>query len=270
MSAEPERTEAERADELALPTRQPLADRTCLVTGASRGIGRGIARELGRYGATVIVNYRSSERAAYEVADAISAADTEGTAHPVQADVTDRADVETMREAVHEAFGPIDVLVNNAGVTCDRTFDEMTAEDWHRVFDVSLHGAFNCTKAFYDDLETADDGRIVNISSVIGKQGNVGQANYAAAKSGLFGFTRSLALELAGTGTTANCIAPGFTRTEMVESIPEEIQEQLRDDIPLDRFATVDEIAGLVRYLAREESGYVTGEVIDVNGGIDL
>ncbi|QFU83221.1 beta-ketoacyl-ACP reductase [Natronorubrum aibiense] len=256
--------------ELELPPRQPLSGRTCLVTGASRGIGRGIARELGRHGATVIVNYRSSEGDAHAVADSITDSDADGTGHPVQADVTDRADVEAMSDAVHDEFGPIDVLVNNAGITADCTFANMTAEDWHRVFDVSLHGTFNCTKAFYDDLETVDHGRIINISSVIGKQGNVGQANYAAAKSGLFGFTRSLALELAGTGTTANCIAPGFTRTEMVEAIPDKIQDGLREDIPLERFAAVDEIASLARYLATEQSGYITGEVIDVNGGIDL
>ncbi|MDQ2051559.1 beta-ketoacyl-ACP reductase [Natronolimnohabitans sp. A-GB9] len=259
-----------RSHDVTQPPRQPLAGRTCLVTGASRGIGRGIARELGRYGATVVVNYRSSEAAAHEVADEITNADTEGTGHPVQADVTDRAEIETMREAVDDTFGEIDVLVNNAGINVDRTFENMTAEDWHQVFDVSLHGAFNCTKTFYDDLKAADDGRIINISSVIGKQGNVGQANYAAAKSGLFGFTRSLALELAGTGTTANCIAPGFTETEMVESIPDEVQAELLEEIPVDRFATVEEVAGLVRYLADEQSGYITGEVIDVNGGIDL
>ncbi|WP_049891880.1 beta-ketoacyl-ACP reductase [Natronococcus amylolyticus] len=261
---------AERRDTLELPPRQPLTGRTCLVTGASRGIGRCIARELGRHGATVIVNYRSSEEAAHEVADTITEADFEGTAHPVQADVTDRDEIETMREAVHETFGPIDVLVNNAGITCDRPFQKMTVEDWHRVIDVSLHGTFNCTQTFYDDVKTVDHGRVINISSVIGKQGNVGQANYAAAKSGLFGFTRSLALELASTGTTANCIAPGFTHTEMVEALPDEIQDDLRAEIPLERFADTSEIAGLVRYLASEQSGYMTGEVIDINGGIDL
>ncbi|MFC4438515.1 MULTISPECIES: 3-oxoacyl-ACP reductase FabG [Natrialbaceae] len=260
---------AEPAD-LDRPSRQPLAGRTCLVTGASRGIGHGIARELGRYGATVVINYRSSEEAAHVVADAITEADTAGTAHPVQADVTDRAEIETMRDAVHDAFGPIDVLVNNAGITCDRTFQKMTAEDWHRVIDVSLNGTFNCTQTFYDDITAVDHGRVINISSVIGKQGNVGQANYAAAKSGLFGFTRSLALELAGSDATANCIAPGFTRTEMVKAIPDDIQDSLRADIPLERFASVSEVAGLVRYLAGEQSGYVTGEVIDINGGIDL
>lgn len=256
--------------DVELPARQPLAGRTCLITGGSRGIGRGIARELGRYGATVVVNYRSSEAAANEVADVITEADTAGTAYSVQADVTDRAEISTMHEAVHDTVGPIDVLVNNAGITCDCMFTNMTHEDWHRVIDVLLHGTFNCTQAFYDDLEAADNGRLINISSVIGKQGNVGQANYAAAKSGLFGFTRSLALELAGSGATANCIAPGFTRTEMVEAIPDGIQDDLRRDIPLDRFASVNEIAGLIRYLATEQSGYITGEVIDVNGGIDL
>ncbi|SEW14333.1 beta-ketoacyl-ACP reductase [Natrinema salifodinae] len=258
------------ADELELPSRQPLADRTCVVTGASRGIGRSIARELGRYGATVIVNYRSSEAAAHEVAESITEADGEGMGYPIRADVTDREAVAEMRDAVHDALGPIDVLVNNAGITQDRLFAEMTAEDWHRAIDVSLNGTFNCTRAFYDDIERADHGRLIAISSIIGKQGNVGQANYAAAKSGLFGFTRSLALELASSGSTANCIAPGFTRTEMVETIPDDVREDLRDDIPLDRFASVTDIAGLVRYLATEEAGYITGEVIDVNGGLDL
>ncbi|GAB3669805.1 beta-ketoacyl-ACP reductase [Halopiger thermotolerans] len=260
---------AETGD-LDRPPRQPLAGRTCVVTGASRGIGRGIATELGRYGATVIVNYRSSESAAHAVADTITDADTEGIAYPIQADVTDRDEIDAMRDTVTDAVGSIDVLVNNAGITCDRTFAKMTSEDWRRVLDVSLHGTFNCTKAFYDDLEAADNGRIITISSVIGKQGNVGQANYAAAKSGLFGFTRSLALELADSGTTANCIAPGFTRTEMVEAIPDHIQDELRAEIPLERFATIDEIASLVRYLASEEASYITGEVIDVNGGVDL
>ena len=259
-----------RSTDLERPSRQPLAGRTCLVTGASRGIGRSIASELGRHGATVIVNYRSSEAAAHEVADAITDADTEGSAHPIQASVTDRDAVGEMREAVHDTVGPIDVLVNNAGITRDRTFGEMTAEDWQRVIDVSLNGTYNCTKTFYDDLERVDDGRIVNVSSVVGKQGNVGQANYAAAKSALFGFTRSLALELADSGTTVNCVAPGFTRTTMVESIPDRIRDEIRAEIPLERFAEPSEIASLVRFLASEESRYITGEVIDINGGIDL
>jgi len=253
-----------------MTVRHTLDCQTCLVTGASRGIGRGIARELGRQGATVIVNYRSSEAAAQEVADAITDADGEGNGYSIQADVTDSEAVLTMQEAIHETVGPIDVLVNNAGVTQDRTFANMTAEDWHTVIDVCLHGTFNVTNAFYDDLRHADQGRLINIASVVGKQGNIGQANYAAAKSGLFGFTRSLALELAKTGTTANCVAPGFTRTGMLEDVPEDVQEQIRDEIPLGRFADISEITGLVQFLAGPKSAYVTGEVLDINGGIDL
>ncbi|MFC6719440.1 beta-ketoacyl-ACP reductase [Natrialbaceae archaeon GCM10025810] len=260
----------EEDDGLTLPDRQPLAGRTCLVTGASRGIGRHIASELGRYGATVVVNYRSSEAAAHAVADRITEAEGEGLGYPIRADVTDLDEVAAMRDAVADALGPIDVLVANAGVTRDRRFAEMSAEEWHRTIDVCLHGTFNCTKAFYDDIERADHGRLVTISSVVGKQGNVGQANYAAAKSGLFGFTRSIALELAPSGSTANCVAPGFTDTEMVQTIPEDVRAEIRSNVPLGRFADPDEIAGLVRYLAGEESGYITGEVIDVNGGTDL
>jgi 3-oxoacyl-[acyl-carrier protein] reductase len=252
------------------PPRQPLADRTCLVTGASRGIGRAIAYELGRYGATVVVNYRESEADAHAVADAITEADGAGQGHPVQADVTDADAVADMREAIHDSLGSIEVLVTNAGITRDRKFENMTADEWEQVIDVSLNGAYHCARTFYDDIETADDGRLITISSVVGKQGNVGQANYAAAKSGLFGFTRSLALELAPASSTANCITPGFTTTEMLEVVPDEIQAQLREDIPLGRFADVDEIAGLVRYLAGPGSSYITGEVIDITGGIDL
>ncbi|MFC4543803.1 3-oxoacyl-ACP reductase FabG [Halosolutus amylolyticus] len=247
-----------------------LSDRTCLVTGGSRGIGRAIAIELGRRGATVVVNYRSSEAAAHEVADRIDEADGDGRGFPAQADVADFDAVEEMRTGVHEAVGDLDVVVTNAGINVDRTFDDMTVADWNRVIDVSLHGAFNTTKVFYDDIRSADEGRLITVSSVIGKQGNVGQANYAAAKSGLFGFTRSLALELAEWGSTANCVAPGFTRTSMVEGIPGEIKERIRSDVPLERFAEPEEIAGLVRYLASRESSYITGEVIDINGGVDL
>lgn len=253
-----------------MTAQQLLADQICLVTGGSRGIGRGIARELGRQGATVIVNYRSSEAAAQEVADAITDDEGEGSGYQIQADVTELEEIATMQQAVHEAVGPIDVLVNNAGITQDRTFANMTAEDWHSVIDVCLHGTFNVTNAFYDDLRHADHGRLINIASVVGEQGNIGQANYAAAKSGLFGFTRSLALELAQTGTTANCVAPGFTSTDMLNDVPDDIQTEIREEIPLGRFADISDIAGLVRYLASKDSAYITGEVLDVNGGVDL
>ncbi len=245
-----------------------MSGRTCVVTGSARGIGRGIAEDFGRHGANVVVNYRSSEESAHETVAAVE--DAGGEAIAVRADVTDTAEIEAMRDRTHERFGPADVLVNNAGINRDTRFHEMDAEEWNAVLEVNLGGTFNATKAYYQDITQADDGRLINISSIVGKQGNFGQANYAAAKSGMFGFTRTLAIELAAGGSTANCVAPGFTETDMLQSVPERVRERIVADIPLGRFASIDEIAGVVRFLASPESAYVTGEVIDVNGGMDL
>lgn len=242
--------------------------RTCVITGSARGIGRGIAKYLGEEGANVVVNYRSSEGAAHEAVEAIEAAGGEAVA--AQADVTNREEVERMREICHEAFGPADVLVNNAGITADTQFTDMSREEWDRVIDVNLGGMFNCTQEFYDDIWNAEDGRLINISSVVGKQGNFGQANYATAKSGMFGFTRTIALELAQGGSTANCVAPGFTRTDMLETVPDKVLDRIISGIPLRRLAEVEDIAAVVRFLASEDSSYVTGEIIDVTGGMDL
>jgi 3-oxoacyl-[acyl-carrier protein] reductase len=244
-----------------------LADRTCLVTGASRGIGRAIAEELGEQGAEVAVNYRSSEAEAHEVVEHIEAAG--GTAVPVQANVADMAEVEEMHRRVTDAFGPVDVLVNNAGVTVDKKFENMTREDWDRVIEVNLGGVFNCTKTCFEDIRRAEEGRLINISSVVGQQGNYGQANYATTKSGLFGFTRTIALELARNGSTANCVAPGFVRTDMLETVPERVQQKIIDRIPLGRFAEVEDIAGIVRFVASPESSYMTGQILAVNGGME-
>jgi 3-oxoacyl-[acyl-carrier protein] reductase len=244
-----------------------LEEQTCVVTGASRGIGRGIATELGSKGADVVVNYRSSEAEAHEVVDEIEAAG--GNAAAVRADVSDFDDVASMGEAVHDAFGPPDVLVNNAGLTIDKTFANMTREDWERVMDVNLGGVYNCTKVFFEDLRGAEEGRLINISSVVGQQGNYGQANYATTKSGLFGFTRTIALEMARSGSTANCVAPGFVETDMLAEVPERVQEKILERIPLDRFATVDDVSGIVRFLASEESSYMTGQILGVNGGME-
>lgn len=243
-------------------------DRTCLITGGAQGIGRGIAKQLARDGANVVVNYRSSEAEAAELVETIEA--NGGRAMAIQADVSDKAAVEEMADRAREAFGPIDVLINNAGVTRDTKFTDMSKEEWDTVIDVNLTGSFNCTKVFYEDIRDAEEGRIINISSIVGKQGNLGQANYAAAKAGLFGLTRTLAIELAPSGSTANCVAPGFTRTAMLETVPESVLENILEKIPLNRFATVDDIASMVSYLASEDSSYITGEVIDVNGGMDL
>ena len=244
-----------------------LDSQTCVVTGSSRGIGKGIATELGAHGANVVVNYRNSEREAYDVVEEIEA--DGGTAIAVQADVTDGEEVDAMADRVRNAFGPADVLVNNAGITIDKKFEHMTREDWDAVMDVNLGGVYNCTNAFFDDLKAADEGRLINISSVVGQQGNYGQANYAATKSGLFGFTRTVALELADTGTTANCVSPGFVKTDMLDKVPERVQNKILNRIPLDRFADVDDVACIVRFLASEDSSYMTGQVLGVNGGME-
>lgn len=244
-----------------------LDDRTCLVTGASKGIGRGMAIEFGEHGAEVVVNYRSSEDAAYEVQEIIN--EGPGSAVVAQADVADLDAVTEMCEEARDHFGPINVLINNAGMTIDKKFENMTREDWDRVLDVNLGGVFNCTRACFEDIRAAEEGRLINISSVVGQQGNYGQANYATTKSGLFGFTRTIALELARENSTANCIAPGFVMTDMLEQVPERVQENILKRIPLNRFASVEDIVGMARFLASHESSYMTGQVLGINGGME-
>ncbi|WP_435197577.1 3-oxoacyl-[acyl-carrier-protein] reductase [Natronomonas sp. EA1] len=244
-----------------------LSEQTCLVTGASRGIGRGIALELGETGANVVVNYRSSDEEAQEVVEEVEARG--GNAITAKADVADYEEVGLMRERVHDEFGEVDVLVNNAGITVDKKFEHMSREDWERVMRVNLGGVFNCTKHFFEDVRQAHEGRLINISSVVGQQGNYGQANYATTKSGLFGFTRTIALELASEGSTANCVAPGFVATDMLETVPERVKEKILRRIPLDRFATVEDVSGIVRFVASEESSYMTGQILAVNGGME-
>ena len=244
-----------------------LEGQTCVVTGSSRGIGCGIAEELGSYGADVVVNYRSSETAAHETVESIE--DSGGNAVAVQGNVGEYDEVEAMCEEIHDTFGRVDVLVNNAGITIDKKFENMTRDDWQTVVDVNLGGVFNCTHCLFEDIKKSNNGRLINISSVVGQQGNYGQANYATTKSGLFGFTRTLALELASTGSTANCVAPGFVETDMLEEVPERVQQKILDRIPLNRFATVDDVAGIVRFLAGPDSGYMTGQILAVNGGME-
>ncbi|MEF8784544.1 MAG: beta-ketoacyl-ACP reductase [Haloarculaceae archaeon] len=241
--------------------------RTCLVTGSSKGIGRGIAEDLGSRGANVVVNYRSSEAAAHEVKDTIE--DSGGNAIAVQADVANMDEVQSMYETITDAYGNIDVLVNNAGITVDKKFENMTREDWDRVMEVNLGGVFNCTKTCFEDIREAHEGRLINISSVVGQQGNYGQANYATTKSGLFGFTRTIALELARDGSTANCVAPGFVKTDMLADVPDRVKEGILERIPLDRFAEVEDIVSMVTFVAQEQSSYMTGQVLGINGGME-
>lgn len=243
-----------------------MDNRTCVVTGSSRGIGREIALELGRRGANVVVNYNTSKKEGQEVLEEINA--SEGRAILVQADVSDPDQVEKMKVEAHDAFGPIHVLVNNAGLNIDRKFVNMTKDEWDRVMDVNLGGMFNCTKAFFNDLMEQDHGRHINISSVVGQDGNYGQSNYATTKSGMFGFTRTISLELARHGSTANCICPGFTETAMLDDVAEDIQEKIRSRIPLRRFATPEDISQIVCFVASQASAYMTGQIIGVNGGM--
>ncbi|MFB6309585.1 MAG: beta-ketoacyl-ACP reductase [Salinirussus sp.] len=245
-----------------------MQSKTCVVTGSSTGIGRAIAERFGEAGCDVVVNYRSSAEAAEETVDRVEAAGGSGAA--IQADVTDIKAVKRMRDEAHDRFGAVDVLVNNAGINQDVRFREMSHEEWDTVLDVHLDGAFHCTQAFFDDLAEADEGRLVNISSIIGKGGNFGQANYATAKAGIFGFTRTIALELAPHGSTANCIAPGFIETQMVTELPERIKNQIREDTPLGRLGTPEEVAEVTAFIASGRSSFITGEVIDANGGKDL
>lgn len=251
-----------------MSTNEPLTGLTCVVTGGSRGIGAAIARDLAGAGADVAVNYKSSLESAEAVADDIR--ERGQSAMAVQANVADRDEVEAMAEAVRDEFGSVDVLVNNAGITHDQRLDRMTDAAWENVLEVNLTGVFYCTQAFTEDLVGSDTGRLINVSSIVGERGNYGQANYAATKAGLIGFTKSVAREFGRFGTTANCVAPGFTLTDMLKNVDEEIQAKLREKIALGRFAQPEDIAPTVTFLASPGAGYITGEVIGINGGMSL
>lgn len=272
--------------------------KVALVTGGSRGIGEAISVRLAQEGADVAIDYQNGREQAKRVEALINAIGREDDLDELMAmiDIMDsrerarevrdliesmgwramtcRANVASfedacrMRDEVEHRFGKIDILVNNAGIVRDKSFVKMTPEMWHEVVSVNLDGTFNCTKAVVEGMLDRRYGRIVNISSVIGRTGNRGQANYAASKAGIIGLTQTLAREFAGKGVTVNAIAPGFIETEMLRSIPKDIMMRIVSQIPLGRLGTTAEVAGAAAYLCSPEAAYVTGHVLDISGGL--
>ena len=241
-----------------------LAGRVALVTGGVRGIGLAISRDFLERGATVAAGYSRNE----EAAQAFLAAGEPGRISVHQGNISSHADCERVVEEVIERYGRLDILVNNAGITVDKSVRRMTPEEWDHVIEVNLNGAFYMSRAALQHMIDRGYGRVVNISSVIGETGNIGQANYAAAKSGLFGLTMTMALEGARSGITVNCVAPGFIATDMVAAVPEEILARIVEQIPAGRLGNPEEVARVVAFLVDPDSSYITGQVYSINGGL--
>ena len=242
-----------------------MKEAVVVVTGASRGLGRAIAEEVGHGGAKVVINYSRSKEPAEELVGRIS--ENGGEAIAVQADVSDPDQAQSLIDRTIEEFNRIDVLVNNAGINVDRTLRKLSVEDWDKVIQVDLNSAFYTVHAALPHMMEAGGGKIINMSSFVGEAGNIGQANYSAAKAGLLGFTKTAAKELARYGITVNSICPGFIETDMVASIPDEQREKLLKTVPLGRFGQPEEIARAVRFLV-EDGDYITGQALDINGGV--
>jgi acetoacetyl-CoA reductase len=237
-------------------------DRVALVTGANGGIGGATALKLGTNGFKVILNYHVDEDKAVEIASSLRA----GNSLLIEADVTNAEAVNEMVSKALKKFGRIDVLVNNAGITRDRTFVKMSREEWNEVINVNLNGVFNTTKAIIEIMLRQGSGTVIYLSSIVGEVGNFGQTNYSATKAALIGFTKSLAREVASKGITVNAIAPGFVDTAMTRKIPENVKSKILEQIPMGRFATPEEIADVVLFLCN--ANYITGTVVDINGGM--
>jgi NAD(P)-dependent dehydrogenase (short-subunit alcohol dehydrogenase family) len=257
-----------------------LEGRVALVTGGTRGIGAAICRSLASQGARVAAGYSRNDEAARSFRDELARADVEVSVH--QGTVASAEDCRRTVDEVIDRHGRLDILVNNAGITADRTVLKMEEDAWSKVIAVNLSGAFFMSQAALSHMIARGSGRIVNISSVIGQMGNIGQANYAASKSGLFGLTMTLAREAAqalakggkldpeGIGLTVNCVAPGFIETEMLANVPDKVLDRIRSQVPLQRLGRPDEVARVVHFLCADASAYITGQVWAVNGGLEM
>lgn len=243
-----------------------LTDRIAIVTGGSRGIGRGIALELGQQGATVIVNYQSNADAAQEVVTAIQAGG--GQAMAFQADVATEEGANSLIKAAIDSYGKLDILVNNAGTTRDNVIMLMGVDDFDTVLSTNLRSAWLCSKAAVRSMMRKRYGRIVNITSVSGIAGNAGQTNYSASKAGLIGLTKSLAREVAARNITVNAVAPGFVLTDLTSNLPDELKAKINENVPLGRWGTAEDVAHATAFLVSDQAAYITGHVLSVDGGM--
>ena len=244
-----------------------IGARTALITGAGRGIGRATAVRLARDGVRIAINYRSDDAAAEETKSLVEAAGSTGAL--VKGDVSADSDAERIvKEALAFGDGRLDVLVNNAGITRDNLLLRMSAQEWDAVLDLNLRGTFLVTKAAMRPMLKQRAGRIVNVASIAGVTGNAGQANYAAAKAGIIGFTKTIAREMASRNVTANAVAPGFVPTDLTSIVPKEVQQAMLKQIPLGRFGTVEDVANAIAFLTSDEASYITGQVLVVDGGM--
>lgn len=243
-----------------------LTNKTAIVTGASRGIGKAIAMELAKKGANIVVNFAGNQSRAEEVVSDIKTLGCDAFAY--QADVANSEEVNAMMKEAISRFGSIDILVNNAGITRDNLLMRMKEHEWDDVINTNLKGVFNCAKAVTRQMMKQRSGRIINVSSVVGVMGNPGQANYVAAKAGVIGLTKSLARELASRGVLVNAVAPGFISTDMTDELTPESKEAMLAQIPLAALGEPEQIAKVVRFLASEDAAYMTGQTIHVDGGM--
>ncbi|WP_026889059.1 3-oxoacyl-[acyl-carrier-protein] reductase [Clostridium beijerinckii] len=243
-----------------------LKGKCAIVTGASRGIGKAIALKLASLGANIVLNYRSNEKEALEVETEIKGMGVETLC--VKGDISKSEEVDNLINSAKEKFGTIDIMVNNAGITKDGLIIRMKEEDFDSVIDVNLKGVFNCLKAITPIMMKQKHGKIINLSSVVGITGNAGQVNYSASKAGVIGMTKSLAREIGSRGITVNAVAPGYIETDMTEALADKYKEEMKKNIPLKRLGKASDVANVVAFLASESADYVTGQVIQVDGGM--